>query len=416
MTIPLVSFDVLFPFLEAASMCDACFFFYHQSIVKQLQRCKFGETLLDYLSKETTISTTTFPAHWQWKTSDCFIIFKFRTQLQAIAPLVVLIKVECDWLTVVSSLERNNCTRWKQRLRTLRWLDDNNVAVIYCGCSRNSEYGINSRQWPWKGAIKVNSGAGGKWLVCVVNVSGFLLLLFFFFFVCLALRSCCAMALQCHTAEFSHSQPNLFFAAFLLWLHHIGLSAWPSALTSPVSLANYSICHFAEFPFAMRTIPPFDGLWFVFLTAGPCYDWMKWDPPPGPMRGRQRCPLIKAQHGVATWDPSIYLSRKERGREKTEELTVLWKFSCISNGWCQLTKLFYFSFSSREGRVPVTDSGENILERSTKHSCRLTDVVRWVIRLRRTFWILNFISIAPLAVVKLLKLCRGSFPLLHPSV
>lgn len=70
----------------------------------------------------------------------------------------------------LASREQDDCTRWKQYLRTLRRLDDNNVAVIYCGCSRNSEFGMTG--WQWKDAIKVNSEVGGK--VCVVNVSGVL--------------------------------------------------------------------------------------------------------------------------------------------------------------------------------------------------------------------------------------------------
>lgn len=51
----------------------------------------------------------------------------------------------------LACLEQDNCTRWRQHLRTLRRLDDNNAAVIYCGCSRNSEFGMTG----WRQTVAV---------------------------------------------------------------------------------------------------------------------------------------------------------------------------------------------------------------------------------------------------------------------
>lgn len=108
------------------------------------------------------------------RTKGIRFIFRTHQPLQVFAPFVVLFKGEWWLVNCCASRELDNCTRWRQWLKTLQKLDDNNAAVIYCGCSRNSEFGNDSRRRHWRGAIKVNSEVGGKWGVCVVKVSGVL--------------------------------------------------------------------------------------------------------------------------------------------------------------------------------------------------------------------------------------------------
>lgn len=260
------------------------------------------------------------------------------------------------------------------------------------------------RRWQWKGAIKVNSEVSGKWGVCVVNVSG--VLRFPVWPTGIVLLYDGFLALHCSILTFSAK-------CFLCRLRPLVASHRFVSMTvsSDFSFVSGKLQHLS---FCRGPFLPWEP--FLCLTdCGFCF-WQL-----APVMTRWNGILLRvhredagaaqlSKHSMAYPLRFVFFIlffgiKNQRGKKIEQRLIVVsCKFSCVCTDWCQLTNLFYFSFSSWEEPSSREGFGGkyswNVNKAQLQNDwCNALSHFQEVCG--RMFWILSFISIAPLAVVKL---------------